>query len=229
MDLGVGSFVFSQGIVSALQLITDPAYLSSPIVPKLIRVTRKSFPIIALGLIRIILVKGTDYPVIWRLFDISFRPCYILFQEHETEYGRHWNFFITLALLPIFQVLLHPLLLQFPIALVGVILGLSTTYLNSSRQTFLNYFPLGQQLALSYFGLRDYLLFAPRTSLISANKEGIISLPGEKNQKYWSCKLNSSLSQVTSPFTFWGCLLARLFYHLHHLFSVGDRRCSSAN
>lgn len=64
MDLGVGSFVFSQGIVSALQLITDPAYLSSPIVPKLIRVTRKSFPIIALGLIRIILVKGTDYPVI---------------------------------------------------------------------------------------------------------------------------------------------------------------------
>ncbi|KAF8800890.1 hypothetical protein BYT27DRAFT_7116401 [Phlegmacium glaucopus] len=142
MDLGVGSFVFSQGIVSAIQLIKDPTYLTSPIMPKLLRVTRKSFPIIVLGLVRVILVKGTDYP------------------EHETEYGRHWNFFITLALLPILQVLFHPLLLHFPIALVAILLGMS------------------QQFALSHLGLRDYLVFAPRTSLISANKEGIISLPG---------------------------------------------------
>lgn len=63
MDLGVGSFVFSQGIVSAIQLIKDPAHLMSPIVPKLLHVTRKSFPIIVLGVIRVILVKGTDYPV----------------------------------------------------------------------------------------------------------------------------------------------------------------------
>jgi len=71
MDLGVGSFVFSQGIVSAIQLINDPAYLMSPTVPKLLRVTRKSFPIIVLGIIRVILVKGTDYPVN-HLFDFSF-------------------------------------------------------------------------------------------------------------------------------------------------------------
>jgi len=50
--------------------------------------------------------------------------------------------------------------LKFPIVLVGIVLGLS------------------QQFALSYLGLRDYLLFALRTSVISANKEGIISLPG---------------------------------------------------
>ena len=63
MDLGVGSFVFSQGIVSATQLVKDPTHLTSPIAPKLLRVTRKSFPIILLGLIRVLLVKGTDYPV----------------------------------------------------------------------------------------------------------------------------------------------------------------------
>jgi glucosaminylphosphatidylinositol acyltransferase len=71
MDLGVGSFVFSQGIVSAIQLIKDPAYLASPIVPKLLCVTRKSLPIIVLGSIRVILVKGTDYPVLYS-FDLFF-------------------------------------------------------------------------------------------------------------------------------------------------------------
>jgi hypothetical protein len=64
MDLGVGSFVFSQGVVSAIQLVRDPAYLTSPVVSKFIRVTRKSLPIIVLGLIRVILIKGIDYPVI---------------------------------------------------------------------------------------------------------------------------------------------------------------------
>jgi hypothetical protein len=71
MDLGVGSFVFSQGVVSAIQLIKDPAYLTSPVLSKFISVTRKSIPIIVLGLIRVVLVKGTDYPVIslfWFLF-----------------------------------------------------------------------------------------------------------------------------------------------------------------
>ena len=66
MDLGVGSFVFSQGVVSAIQLIKDPAFLlASPVVSKFIRVTRKSLPIIVLGLLRVVLVKGTYYSVIY--------------------------------------------------------------------------------------------------------------------------------------------------------------------
>ena len=60
MDLGVGSFVFSQGVVSAIPLLKDPYHLKAP---KVIRVTSKSLPIIALGLIRVSLVKGADYPV----------------------------------------------------------------------------------------------------------------------------------------------------------------------
>ena len=50
--------------------------------------------------------------------------------------------------------------------------------------SFFFFFLPAQQFALSHLGLRDYLLFAPRTSLISANKEGIISLPGKLNEEY---------------------------------------------
>ncbi len=64
MDLGVGSFVFSQGVVSAIPLIKDPYNLNVPFLRKIIRVTTKSLPIIALGLlIHVLLVKGTEYPV----------------------------------------------------------------------------------------------------------------------------------------------------------------------
>lgn len=142
MDLGVGSFVFSQGIISAIPLIKDPSYLTSSLPSKLFKVTRKSLPVIVLGLVRVLLVKGTEYP------------------EHETEYGRHWNFFITLALVPILQVLLHPIMIYLPVSLLGVLIA------------------VGQQSALSHFGLESYILFAPRTSIISANKEGIVSLSG---------------------------------------------------
>ena len=64
MDLSVGSFVFSQSVVYAIQLIEDPAYLTSPVVSNFIRVTRKSLPIIVLGPILVILVKETNYLVI---------------------------------------------------------------------------------------------------------------------------------------------------------------------
>ncbi|EEB94520.1 hypothetical protein MPER_06652, partial [Moniliophthora perniciosa FA553] len=46
--------------------------------------------------------KGTEYP------------------EHETEYGTHWNFFISLALLPLMQTVLHPLMVHFSVTFIGV-------------------------------------------------------------------------------------------------------------
>ncbi|KAJ6484961.1 GWT1-domain-containing protein [Mycena vulgaris] len=142
MDLGVGSFVFSNGIVSAIPLLKDRRHLTAPLFPKVWMVEKKTLPVIALGLIRVLLVKGTEYP------------------EHETEYGTHWNFFLTLAFLPIFQVLLHPLISVVPPSILGVGVGLF------------------QQIALSVLGLKDYVRTAPRVNLISANKEGIVSLPG---------------------------------------------------
>lgn len=63
MDLGVGSFVFSQGIVSAIPLVKDEMYLRRPTLPKFTSMLRKTFPLMVLGLVRVILVKSTDYPV----------------------------------------------------------------------------------------------------------------------------------------------------------------------
>ena len=66
MDVGVGSFIFSQGIVSAIPLLKDPKHLTSPLVPIVMNALRKSLPIIFLGILRVVMVKGTDYPVTYR-------------------------------------------------------------------------------------------------------------------------------------------------------------------
>jgi hypothetical protein len=63
MDIGVGSFVFSQGIVSAIPILKNPTHLSAPIAPKIILALRKSLPLLCLGLLRVLLVKGVEYPV----------------------------------------------------------------------------------------------------------------------------------------------------------------------
>ena len=63
MDLGVGSFVFSQGVVSSIPLLKDSAYLTTPLRLKLISTTKKILPVIFIGVLRVLLVKGTEYPV----------------------------------------------------------------------------------------------------------------------------------------------------------------------
>ncbi|KAG6878167.1 hypothetical protein C0993_011240 [Termitomyces sp. T159_Od127] len=129
MDLGVGSFVFSQGLVSAIPILKNPAHLSAPAIPKIRTVIRKSLPITLLGLVRVLLVKGTSYPV--RPFSFAKIVIYLLAgQEHESEYGTHWNFFITLSLLPILQVFLHPIVKRFPIALLGILVASGNDYLS---------------------------------------------------------------------------------------------------
>ncbi|BGO89198.1 hypothetical protein NBRC10512_005968 [Rhodotorula toruloides] len=147
MDLGVGSFVFSLGLVSALPLLrshssspsarTRRSYFSS-----VFRSIRKCLPLVALGIVRVVMVKGVDYP------------------EHVTEYGVHWNFFFTLALLPVFGTALEGLAGKVDMHVVGLAVGVV------------------HQLALSWTPLQHWALEASRTTLISQNKEGIVSFPG---------------------------------------------------
>lgn len=88
MDLGVGSFVFSNGIISYIKLSKD--WKESKFT-KIKQSIKSTIVLMTLGLIRLVSVKVTGY------------------QEHVTEYGIHWNFFFTLSLLPIVMIILDSL------------------------------------------------------------------------------------------------------------------------
>lgn len=60
MDVGVGSFVFSLGIVSTRSFTSDPGLSSAT---RIVQSLYKSLPLILLGLVRVIMVKGSEYPV----------------------------------------------------------------------------------------------------------------------------------------------------------------------
>lgn len=85
MDLGVGSFVFSAGVVAARPVLKEKMKgRATPLHRHMLQSLRHSIPLLILGFIRLLSVKGLDYA------------------EHVTEYGVHWNFFFTLGFMPIF-------------------------------------------------------------------------------------------------------------------------------
>lgn len=144
MDMGVGSFVFSAGLVSARPILSARlAGKTSSLGKSLGAAFRSSTPLLVLGLIRLYSVKGLDYA------------------EHVTEYGVHWNFFFTLALLPPFVALFQSFSAMIPYTalLSQLISGL-------------------YQLCLEFTTLKAYILTAPRTDLLSQNREGVFSFWG---------------------------------------------------
>ncbi|KAK3822051.1 MAG: GWT1-domain-containing protein [Linnemannia elongata] len=107
MDLGVGSFVFSSGVVSARGYLKKETL---PFAKQMVIALRTSIPLLVLGLGRYISTKGVDY------------------QEHVTEYGMHWNFFFTLGFLPIFVTFFRSLANYVRFSILGTGVALAYQY-----------------------------------------------------------------------------------------------------
>jgi len=162
MDLGVGMFIFSGGIVS--RVARDSAKVGSSnnkkiatlSIPNEIASTIKSVvPMLILGVGRFATTKGVEY------------------QEHTSEYGVHWNFFFTLAFLALFTGILRPLLN----------LG-SQICQNQPIVTSIILFCIGiivtlmHQYFLSFYHFQEVVLGINRDNILLQNKEGVCSLIG---------------------------------------------------
>lgn len=106
--------------------------------------TKRCIPLLILGLGRFALNRKVDY------------------QEHVSEYGVHWNFFLTLAAIQWLATLLHlafPQPALFPLSLVIMVI---------------------YQMYLSLGGLADYVLRAPRPEghFFAQNREGVLGVAG---------------------------------------------------
>lgn len=64
MDLGVGSFVFSSGLVSARTLLKNEYLNQFDTLPQRLRKSlRSSVALLVMGFVRLTLTKGADYHV----------------------------------------------------------------------------------------------------------------------------------------------------------------------
>ncbi|XP_074642871.1 glucosaminyl-phosphatidylinositol-acyltransferase PIGW-like [Tubulanus polymorphus] len=140
MDTGVGSFVICNAIVSSeVRNSSKKSSLSKTIV--------STAPLWILGLIRLISIRNLDY------------------QEHASEYGVHWNFFFTLAM-------------------VKIVSAIVLTVVSSRLCLFLSVCIIsGYQYLLTSAGLMDFIIYGvkgdgSRNGLIDANREGICSVMG---------------------------------------------------
>ncbi|ODQ68282.1 hypothetical protein NADFUDRAFT_20069 [Nadsonia fulvescens var. elongata DSM 6958] len=143
MDLGVGSFVFSMGLVSARGVLVD-AFKDTkrPFVSTLVASFKSASSILSLGAIRLILVKLLNY------------------QEHVSEYGVHWNFFMTLGFLPPFVSTFNYFSRRIPTFFLALLVGVV------------------YECLLDGTSLGGFILTAERTNLITQNKEGLFSFFG---------------------------------------------------
>ena len=144
MDMGVGSFVFTGGVVGARGILKQRmSPRTQSFATQFIASFRHALPLWILGFVRLYSVKKINYA------------------EHVTEYGVHWNFFFTLALLPPF------------VAISQAFFSSEVSYTILSLLLAAAY-----ESALNFTELKKFVLTAPRTDLFSQNREGIFSFFG---------------------------------------------------
>lgn len=146
MDTGVGLFILANALVApeAKDFTPKPRVGFFHTVSRNIKQSAKScIPLLILGFGRSVAIEVIGY------------------QKHVTEYGIHWNFFITLAFVKLFTS--------------------SITSTINSRYSLLSgaWILTMHEYILSTRGLKEWVLSnKPRDDFVSANREGVVSVPG---------------------------------------------------
>jgi len=135
------------------------------------------------------------------------------YHEHISEYGIHWNFFFTLAF--VYMILPFLLALKWDILLGTILL-------------------LVYQYSLSKLGLSDYIGNEYRSTLFSANKEGIYSLIGYTSLALYGTYLGRSLCRERTSLKAWrqyalgllamSVLVWALAWLSHHFIEMASRK-----
>lgn len=165
MDIGVGGFIFSSALTTARSRQGDSNSTSAPSSApssapaantrshkrdvtsgapswssRMLSSLKMVVPLLVLGLGRFSILKAFGY------------------QEHVTEYGMHWNFFMTLA-----GITLLTAALNVPLKYSGIVGALILCVYH---------------FALEGMGVADWIISAPRVDFFSQNREGILSCFG---------------------------------------------------
>ncbi|XP_011504707.1 PREDICTED: uncharacterized protein At4g17910-like [Ceratosolen solmsi marchali] len=142
MDVGVGLFIMSNALVSREARHIEMDY-KAPFFAGLVKTFRGSIVLLILGFVRYVAVEFLGY------------------QKHVSEYGVHWNFFLTLACVKLFTGILSKSLAS----KYSLLTGLWILFMH--------------EYALSTKGLKEWVLSnESRNDLLSANREGWVSIPG---------------------------------------------------
>ncbi|KAJ0162325.1 GPI-anchored wall transfer protein 1 [Colletotrichum tanaceti] len=204
MDIGVGSFVYSAGVVAARPVLKERAEgRSTPLTTRLLRSMRHSLPLLVLGVVRLLSVKGLDYA------------------EHVSEYGVHWNFFFTLGLLPPFVAIFQSALKIVP-SYAALAIILSVLYQVALESTDLKAYILtaprmdlvskNREGVFSFFG---YLAI-----FLAGQDTGMYVLPRSINAKSDSTP-STQRKTLLLTMAAWSAVWAGLFF-LTTSYSYGD-------
>lgn len=148
MDTGVGLYVYGNAIIAPELYKNDSGDIAGRrlTLRKLRSIIGSCSPLFVLGLARFIVINEIDY------------------QQHISEYGVHWNFFITLALTKIIGSIILSILPKIEYC----------KYVAICMLTF--------HEALLQLGLEDYVVSSDgsvkRDTFVNANREGIVSTFG---------------------------------------------------
>jgi len=146
MDTGVGLFILANALVAPEARdfsITRQGGFREILTRNMKSCFRSCMPLLVLGFGRFVVVE------------------YVGYQKHVTEYGVHWNFFITLAVVKLFTSMITSTISSKYSLLSGIWILWMHEYTMSTK------------------GLKTWVLQdGPRDDFFSANREGLISVPG---------------------------------------------------